>query len=426
MNTSKQIMIIVSLLFLSLLATGAYTMWDPSRAEHATERQTETAVWRGAFLFSQNCIACHGDAGEGGQRSNRLREAPPLNRPDLQGREELGGEVSKPDRDAAYDMIFNTLVCGRVGKAMPTWGIEHGGVLNDEQIRQLTLLITEGTGWEDTVEFALHGFPEGDVHGYADVPFELEQPISEDDTEIALSDVSTVSAGERLQFGDELMLITAVTPDESRREGSTVPGNVTVERGLGTTAPAAHDLEAELLKPPVPPDPAPITGAACGQFPQAVATAAPEPPRANLEIKSEGIAWDKSELYALPDVPLTLTHNHNDPGQQHNWALYPTEEDAINGANLIATTDIEGGPTIQILNFGPLAVGEYYYQCDVHPNMAGFLFVQEAGAGGEAPAEGAPADGGAATDATVVPEPTGAPDAAPEDGAAGEPEATAP
>lgn len=366
MNTSKQIMIIVALLFVSLIATGAYTMWDPTRAEEAEERQTETAVWRGAFLFSQNCIACHGDAGEGGQRSNRLREAPALNRPDLQGREEEGGEVSEPALDAAYELVFNTINCGRVGKAMPTWGLDHGGVLNDEQMRQLTLLITEGTGWEDTVEFAIEGFPEGDVHGYGEVPFKLEQPIAEADTEIHLSDVSTLAPTERLQFAEELTVITEVNLEEN---------TVTVERGYGTTSASDHPIDVELLKPPAPPDPAPITQAACGQFPQNIATPEPEPPSDQLVIASEGIAWDKTELNAIQDVPLTLTHNHNDPGQQHNWALYASEEAALDGEAPIAATDIEGGPTVQTLNFGPLTVGEYYYQCDVHLNMNGFLFV---------------------------------------------------
>ncbi len=390
MNTSKQIMIIVSLLFLSLIATGAYTMWDPNRAEEAKERQIETAVWRGAFLFSQNCIACHGDAGEGGQRSNRLREAPPLNRPDLQGRETEGGEVSEPAKDAAFDTVFNTINCGRVGKAMPTWGLDHGGVLNAEQIRQLTLLITEGTGWEDSEHFAIEGFPEGDVHGYGEVPFELEEPIAEADTEIALSDVSTLAVGERLQFAEELALITAVDPEAN---------TVTVERGLGTTAAADHPLDVDLLKPPVPPDPPPVTGAACGQFPQEVATAVPDPPGVDLTITSSGLAWNKTELYALPDVPLTLTHQNEDAGQQHNWALYGTEEGAITGEGLIAATEIEVGPGEQFLNFGPLAVGEYYYQCDVHPQMNGFVIVAPPSA--DAPAAVPPATDG---EATAVPD----------------------
>ena len=85
MNTSKQINIMILLVFLSVFATGAYTLWDQTRAEEAEGEQLEKTIWRGAWLFSQNCRTCHGDAGEGGQASNRLRIAPALNRPDLQG-----------------------------------------------------------------------------------------------------------------------------------------------------------------------------------------------------------------------------------------------------------------------------------------------------------------------------------------------------
>jgi|CXWL01.1.fsa_nt_gi plastocyanin/mono/diheme cytochrome c family protein len=378
MNTSKQINIIVALIFLSLIATGAYTMWDPSRADTAKEDQLNATLERGAFLFSQNCRTCHGDSGEGGQRSNRLREAPPLNRPDLQGREAEGAEPDKANKANAYRLVFNTINCGRVGKAMPTWGQEQGGVLNDEQMRQLTIFITEGTHWEEAKHFAIEGFPEGQVHGDAEVPFTLAEPIgeAESDTVIVLSNASTLSAGERLQFGEEVVVITNVDVKAN---------TITVERGVGTTRPEAHEPGVEILKPPVPPDPAPLTGSACGQLPQAQATAAPEPASDKLTITSQGIAWDKTELSALPDVPLTLTHIHNDPGQQHNWALYPDEGAAIAGDPILAATEIEGGPTTQTLNFGPLAAGEYYYQCDVHPQMNGTLVVAAATADGAEP-----------------------------------------
>ncbi len=401
MNTSKQINIIVALIFLSLIATGAYTMWDPSRADTAKEDQLNGTLERGAFLFSQNCRTCHGDSGEGGPRSNRLREAPPLNRPDLQGREAEGGDVAKANKDNAYRLVFNTINCGRVGKAMPTWGQEQGGVLNDEQMRQLTTFITEGTHWEEAKEFAIEGFPKGEVHGDAEVAFSLAEPIGKDDTQIVLSDATSLSKGERLQFGEEIVVITAVDPDTN---------TITVERGIGTTRPEAHDLDVELLKPPVPPDPAPITGSACGQLPQAQATAAPEPPSPNLTITSQGIAWDKTTLYALPDVPLTLKHDNKDAGQQHNWALYPDEDSAIAGDPILVATEIEGGPTTQNLNFGPLAAGEYYYHCDVHPQMSGTLVVGADAAGGAAPVDGAAPPAGATpgADAPVAEETPGA------------------
>src|SRR5512141_1002959 len=140
MNTSKQINVMVLLVFAAVIATAAYTLWDPSRASEAKDTQLERNVDRGAYLFSQNCRACHGDKGEGGQAANRLPQALQLDRFDLQGRKKPGDPVDKTSKDAAFKLIVNTLNCGRVGKYMPAWSIAQGGTLTDEQIAQLAML----------------------------------------------------------------------------------------------------------------------------------------------------------------------------------------------------------------------------------------------------------------------------------------------
>ncbi len=53
--------------------------------------------------------------------------------------------------NSTLNLIKNTITCGRVGTAMPAWGVEHGGPLSDEQIRQLTLLIMQGR-WDLVAE----------------------------------------------------------------------------------------------------------------------------------------------------------------------------------------------------------------------------------------------------------------------------------
>ena len=400
MNTSKQINVIVALIFMSIVATGAYWMWDPSRADRGKDEQLEATRARGAYLLSANCRICHGDSGEGGQKANRLREAPALNRPDLQGRESEGAEADPQAKAQQYKLVFNTIDCGRVGKAMPTWGQSNGGTLNDEQMRQLSTFITEGTAWEEAGEFALHGYPPGGVHGDAEVPFTLTEPISEVSDLIRLSESDSLAVGERLQFAEEIVVITAVD-----KEGSTI----TVERGVGTTSAIAHPIDVVILKVPVPPEPAAITQAACGQIPGATGpTATPEPATDTLTITSQGSLFDKAELRALAAVPLTLTHDNKDDGVSHNWELYASEQAVADGEDPIAGTDIEAGPVVQTLNFGPLDAGEYYYQCVVHPGtMFGTLTVEAGGASAPAPAETPPAtpvaDEAPAPEATPVP-----------------------
>jgi len=387
MNTSKQINVMVALVFLAVLATGAYTMWDPSRASDARENQTQAVVERGAWLFAQNCRTCHGDRGEGGQAANRLPAAPPLNRKDLQGVDPNTDQVSETAKAQQFKLIVNTITCGRVGRAMPTWGQDQGGPLNSEQIRQLATLITEGTGWDLAKEFAIEGVPKFDQHGDDQYGLKLVRPVSESDTTIYLDRIDVLSAGVRLAILDanqdplkdtgEIVSITAVNKDDN---------SVTVERGVGTTSPKAHATDSRILTPPVPPGPpptpAPTTGPACGQNVLATGpTPTPEPPATNLTIAAQGIAFDKSVLTAQANAPLTLTFDNKDSGIPHNIVFFKGSDAT---GDRVAETPIEPGPVVQTLNFGPLAPGDYYYHCDVHPNMNGILTAVAASGGAPA------------------------------------------
>ena len=375
MNTNKQINIMVLLVFLAVFATGAYTLWDPNRADNARDKQREATLMRGAFLFTQNCRVCHGNAGEGGSASNRLRAAPPLNRPDLQGRETAGGEVDETKKKQAYSLVFDTIVCGRVGKAMPTWGQEQGGTLNEEQIKQLSVFITEGDAWDLAEEFALEGVPNFDVHGDRVEGLALAAPLAEGDTDLVLTKPEGFGVGQRLKIADEIVQIT---------EYDAATGAITVERGIGTTNAAAYEAGTEVLNEPSPPDPPSITQPACGQLlPPPVEDGPADPPSADLTIIAQGIAWNKKELSAIADVPLTITVDNRDAGVPHNIHFTVGNEP---GGEEVAATAIENGPVTQTLNFGPLGEGEYFYVCDVHLNMEGVLTAVPAS---EAPAAGA-------------------------------------
>ncbi|HXK32723.1 MAG TPA: hypothetical protein VNM91_01765, partial [Dehalococcoidia bacterium] len=91
-----------------------------------------------------------------------------------------------------------------------------------------------------------------------------------------------------------------------------------------------------------------------------------------------------------------------------NWVLF-SSPDGPEGDRL-AETPLENGVVTQTLEFGPLAAGEYYYHCDVHPQMFGTLIVQAGGG----------ADGGDGGDAEATPVPPAAPGdgEAPADGGA--------
>ena len=116
-----------------------YLLNEPNRRDTAAERQHETSVERGAELYVEYCLACHGPEGMAGEG----RLGVPLNTSQNQSDDPAIG----PERE---DLIRETIVEGR-GEIMPAWAIEEGGPLNDQQISNLVDLIRAGA-WELTAE----------------------------------------------------------------------------------------------------------------------------------------------------------------------------------------------------------------------------------------------------------------------------------
>ena len=380
MNTGKQINIMVALIFLTLVAYGAYTIWDPTRADEAAELQEEKAAERGAHIFAQNCRLCHGDSGEGGALGGRLPQAVPLDRPDLQGRPGPGEPVDAAALRDAEKLVRNTITCGRVGTSMPVWGDSQGGPLNDEQIRQLTVLITTGR-WDLAGEFAA----ELDATG-----IHLTQAVSPTDTELPLEDVTGFQAGNPIRIDEERMLIKEVKDT-----------SLVVERGALASEAAEHAAGAEVFnQPPQLQTPA-ILQSSCGQIlrgpvptppsaatptagpgtvvPTPEATATPTPPPAGVQevtIKAiVGIRFDTDEIKVKPG-PVIVHFINEDTGVPHNVAFYTDKSasEAIFGAN----ENICTGPCQVDITFEAPDPGTYFFRCDVHPQiMTGDFIVEE-------------------------------------------------
>lgn len=66
MNTSKQINVMIGLLFVIFVVVAGYLLNETSRQDVEADEITERNAERGARLFVRNCRTCHGLEGEGG------------------------------------------------------------------------------------------------------------------------------------------------------------------------------------------------------------------------------------------------------------------------------------------------------------------------------------------------------------------------
>ena len=248
MNTGKQINAMVIVLFLTVIAIGAYTIWDPFRSDSAADEQIEMAAERGATTFALNCRLCHGDRGEGGALGGRLPQAPALNLDFLRGFEQ--GALSEEALKEVMKLVTNTIVCGRVGTFMPIWGVDQGGTLNEEQIRQLTVLITGGGRegfWELAQEHADELDAEATDHATVQMP---SGAFAANDTELIVNNAATFSVDQYIRIEDERLLIADVpsTGQQLAKDIGRTPDRFIVSGAEGIEVGAIIRLDSELME----------------------------------------------------------------------------------------------------------------------------------------------------------------------------------
>jgi mono/diheme cytochrome c family protein len=152
MNTSKQVNVMIGLLFLAFFTFGAYIVYEPNRQATAIETQHEQNLQRGAQLFISNCRNCHGMMGLGGEEGAL---APPLNSPAFLILKEDNRYGLPPTAEGEAteieEFLFNSTACGRVNSAMPPWLDRYGGPLSERQVHYIVELLTTDGAW-DVVE----------------------------------------------------------------------------------------------------------------------------------------------------------------------------------------------------------------------------------------------------------------------------------
>jgi plastocyanin len=90
-----------------------------------------------------------------------------------------------------------------------------------------------------------------------------------------------------------------------------------------------------------------------------------------VRVVAKDTAFDTKEIRLPADTPSELTLDNEDPFA-HNLAIY-TDETA--SGEPLFTFEPFAGPEAKTFPVNPIAEGEYYFHCDIHPNMNGTVVV---------------------------------------------------
>lgn len=106
-----------------------------------------------------------------------------------------------------------------------------------------------------------------------------------------------------------------------------------------------------------------------------------------VSVEAFNTEFKEKEIELQADLPAEISFNNKDK-VPHNVAIYTDRE----ATRKVFVGDVLPGPITISYRFQAPAAGDYFFRCDVHPNMAGTVKVVGEGAGEGGPGEG---EGGA-------------------------------
>jgi len=271
-------------------------------------------------------------------------------------------------------LITNTITCGRVGTAMPTWGQSQGGPLSDEQIRQLMTVITTGS-W-DVVEH------EDELHDK--LATKILTPVSDSTTSIQVSDVSVFTADNYIHLGDDRLQVKTV-PNYKDAKGNPLKdrsGTITVTRGVLGTTPLEHPVDEPVYSYTGPPSDPAITGSStsvCGQNPPAPVavgspTTIPDPfDGQTVDVSAAALKFNVPTITVKTGGNVRIRFKNNDAATNHNISFYKSSTDKTAVAGGAVSLQFPG-VNENDFSFAVPTAGTYYFQCDVHPTTMNGTF----------------------------------------------------
>ncbi|MGI8774929.1 MAG: cupredoxin domain-containing protein [Actinomycetota bacterium] len=96
----------------------------------------------------------------------------------------------------------------------------------------------------------------------------------------------------------------------------------------------------------------------------------PAPAGDGLTVTAAAMSFDTDQI-SVPAEEETSIHFVNADNQQHNISVYENPDDGLVLENAIFEGEIIDGDQETDYDFKAPPAGDYYFQCDVHPNMNG-------------------------------------------------------
>jgi plastocyanin len=94
-----------------------------------------------------------------------------------------------------------------------------------------------------------------------------------------------------------------------------------------------------------------------------------------IDLAAQNLAFDKRSLTAPANSPVTIRFNNRDAGVIHNVAIYRSKSSLTQPLVSGSKGNLLTGPASENVTFTTPGPGNYYYQCDVHPDTMNGSFV---------------------------------------------------
>ncbi|MBA3430211.1 MAG: cupredoxin domain-containing protein, partial [Actinobacteria bacterium] len=93
-------------------------------------------------------------------------------------------------------------------------------------------------------------------------------------------------------------------------------------------------------------------------------------PQGDVQVSAEGLAFDTDTIELAADKPQTIGFANEDTAD-HNISIYESADDAGSQSNALFEGEVISAGASTTYDVDPIPKGNYPFQCDIHPTMAG-------------------------------------------------------